>query len=43
MIARTTDASVKVHAVVTVPGSMAAYARGLYGFLRELDQRVGFQ
>lgn len=29
---------VKAHAVVTVPGSMAAYARGLYGFLRELDQ-----
>lgn len=28
----------KAHAVVTVPGSMAAYARGLYGFLRELDQ-----
>ncbi|MGN9796381.1 L-threonylcarbamoyladenylate synthase [Streptomyces sp. OZ13] len=33
------DAPVKVHAVVAVPGSMAAYARGLYGFLRELDQR----
>ncbi len=32
-------APVKAHAVVTVPGSMAAYARGLYGFLRELDQR----
>jgi L-threonylcarbamoyladenylate synthase len=32
------DAPVKAHAVVTVPGSMAAYARGLYGFLRELDQ-----
>lgn len=30
---------VKVHAVVAVPASMAAYARGLYGFLRELDQR----
>jgi L-threonylcarbamoyladenylate synthase len=30
---------VKAHAVVAVPGSMAAYARGLYGFLRELDQR----
>jgi L-threonylcarbamoyladenylate synthase len=29
---------VKAHAVVAVPGSMAAYARGLYGFLRELDQ-----
>ncbi|MFC0541840.1 L-threonylcarbamoyladenylate synthase [Kutzneria chonburiensis] len=28
-----------VHAVVEVPDSMAAYARGLYGFLRELDQR----
>ncbi|MGW0994195.1 L-threonylcarbamoyladenylate synthase [Streptomyces sp. NPDC002523] len=34
-----TDAAVKVHAVVRVPGSTAAYARGLYGFLRELDQR----
>ncbi|WP_084959953.1 L-threonylcarbamoyladenylate synthase [Thermoactinospora rubra] len=33
------DAAVKAHAVVAVPGSMAAYARGLYGFLRELDQR----
>ncbi|MFE7890376.1 L-threonylcarbamoyladenylate synthase [Streptomyces sp. NPDC057412] len=30
---------VKAHAVVQVPGSMAAYARGLYGYLRELDQR----
>ncbi|MFD0661363.1 Sua5 family C-terminal domain-containing protein [Thermocatellispora tengchongensis] len=29
----------KAHAVVAVPASMAAYARGLYGFLRELDQR----
>ncbi len=34
-----TDASVKVHAVVALPASTAAYARGLYGFLRELDQR----
>jgi L-threonylcarbamoyladenylate synthase len=33
------DAPVKAHAVMTVPASMAAYARGLYGFLRELDQR----
>ncbi|MGW8881193.1 L-threonylcarbamoyladenylate synthase [Streptomyces mirabilis] len=32
-------APVTVHAVVAVPGSMAAYARGLYGFLRELDQQ----
>ncbi|MFG2882725.1 L-threonylcarbamoyladenylate synthase [Streptomyces sp. NPDC048297] len=32
-------APVKAHAVVAVPGSMAAYARGLYGFLRELDKR----
>jgi L-threonylcarbamoyladenylate synthase len=31
-------AAVKAHAVVTLPDSMAAYARGLYGFLRELDQ-----
>ncbi|MFF4038397.1 L-threonylcarbamoyladenylate synthase [Streptomyces sp. NPDC001816] len=34
-----TDAPVKAHAVVPVPGSPAAYARGLYRFLRELDQR----
>ncbi|MFB7181981.1 L-threonylcarbamoyladenylate synthase [Streptomyces sp. NPDC056257] len=33
------DTEVKAHAVVQVPGSMAAYARGLYGFLRELDQQ----
>ncbi|MFD3558132.1 L-threonylcarbamoyladenylate synthase [Streptomyces sp. NPDC058686] len=33
------DAAVKAHAVVAVPGAMAAYARGLYGFLREFDQR----
>ncbi|MFE9446342.1 L-threonylcarbamoyladenylate synthase [Streptomyces sp. NPDC006602] len=33
------DAPVKAHAVVAVPGSTAAYARGLYGFLRELDER----
>ncbi|MGF0175780.1 L-threonylcarbamoyladenylate synthase [Streptomyces sp. Marseille-Q5077] len=33
------NAAMKVHAVVAVPGSMAAYARGLYGFLRELDQQ----
>lgn len=33
------DISVKTHAAVALPGSMAAYARGLYGFLRELDQR----
>ncbi|WP_043627834.1 L-threonylcarbamoyladenylate synthase [Nonomuraea candida] len=32
-------AEVKAHAVVTVPASIPAYARGLYGFLRELDQR----
>ncbi|MER6983091.1 Sua5 family C-terminal domain-containing protein, partial [Streptomyces carpinensis] len=32
------DAPVKAHAVVTLPASMAAYARGLYGFLRELDE-----
>jgi L-threonylcarbamoyladenylate synthase len=34
-----TDAPVKAHAVVPIPGSPAAYARGLYGFLRELDQQ----
>ncbi|MGW3009879.1 L-threonylcarbamoyladenylate synthase [Streptomyces sp. NPDC001219] len=33
------DAPVKAHAVVAVPTSMGAYARGLYGFLRALDQR----
>ncbi|WP_432933119.1 L-threonylcarbamoyladenylate synthase [Microbispora sp. CA-135349] len=33
------DAEVKAHAVVALPDSMAAYAHGLYGFLRELDQR----
>jgi L-threonylcarbamoyladenylate synthase len=33
------DVAVKAHAVVAVPESMAGYARGLYGFLRELDQR----
>ncbi|UYB40961.1 L-threonylcarbamoyladenylate synthase [Streptomyces sp. Je 1-4] len=33
------DAPVKAHAVVAVPDSMAAYAHGLYGFLRELDQQ----
>ncbi|CAL9657216.1 Threonylcarbamoyl-AMP synthase [Streptomyces sp. enrichment culture] len=33
------DAPVKAHAVVTVPGSTAAYARGLYGFLRDLDRQ----
>ncbi|MEU0945637.1 L-threonylcarbamoyladenylate synthase [Streptomyces canus] len=33
------DAPVKAHAVVAVPASTAAYARRLYGFLRELDQR----
>ncbi|OLZ62778.1 threonylcarbamoyl-AMP synthase [Streptomyces sp. IMTB 2501] len=33
------DAAVKAHAVVAVPDSVAAYARGLYEFLRELDRR----
>ncbi|MFD5841024.1 L-threonylcarbamoyladenylate synthase [Streptomyces chartreusis] len=33
------DTPVKAHAVVTVPDSMPAYARGLYGFLREFDQQ----
>ncbi|MFF9243963.1 L-threonylcarbamoyladenylate synthase [Streptomyces sp. NPDC014776] len=33
------DAPVKAHAVVRLPGSAAAYARGLYGFLRELDEQ----
>ncbi|MEU3777357.1 L-threonylcarbamoyladenylate synthase [Streptomyces sp. NPDC032472] len=30
---------VKAHAVVALPASAAAYARGLYGFLRRLDQQ----
>ncbi|WP_236242390.1 L-threonylcarbamoyladenylate synthase [Streptomyces sp. CC228A] len=33
------DVPVKAHAVVAVPASMTAYARGLYGFLRELDEQ----
>ncbi|MFF1570814.1 L-threonylcarbamoyladenylate synthase [Streptomyces sp. NPDC058293] len=33
------DAPVMAHAVVALPASMAAYAHGLYGFLRELDER----
>ncbi|MEU2913918.1 Sua5 family C-terminal domain-containing protein [Streptomyces massasporeus] len=33
------DAPVKAHTVVAVTGSMAVYAHGLYGFLRELDQK----
>lgn len=33
------DAAVKAHAVVVLPGSTAAYARSLYGFLRDLDQQ----
>jgi L-threonylcarbamoyladenylate synthase len=32
-------AEVKAHAVVALPGVMDAYAHGLYGFLRELDQQ----
>ncbi|NUP21498.1 MAG: threonylcarbamoyl-AMP synthase [Streptomyces sp.] len=37
--ARFADAPVKAHFVVALPDSMADYARGLYGFLRELDQQ----
>jgi L-threonylcarbamoyladenylate synthase len=33
------DLPIKAHAVVAVPPSLADYARGLYGFLRELDQQ----
>ncbi|NXY95217.1 threonylcarbamoyl-AMP synthase [Streptomyces sp. BR123] len=33
------DVPVKAHAVVAVPASPAAYAQGLYGFLREFDQQ----
>jgi L-threonylcarbamoyladenylate synthase len=32
------DTPVTAHTVIHIPGSMAAYARGLYGFLRDLDQ-----
>lgn len=32
-------AAVRAHAVVAVPASMPAYARNLFGFLRDLDQR----
>ncbi|WP_439678528.1 L-threonylcarbamoyladenylate synthase [Embleya sp. MST-111070] len=34
-----TGTPVKAHAVVAVPASTAAYARGLYGFLRQLDRQ----
>ncbi|MFE5326768.1 L-threonylcarbamoyladenylate synthase [Embleya sp. NPDC056575] len=34
-----TGTQVKAHAVVAVPASTAAYARGLYGFLRQLDRQ----
>ncbi|NED75500.1 threonylcarbamoyl-AMP synthase [Streptomyces sp. SID9944] len=34
-----TEDAVPAHAVVPVPDSLTAYARGLYGHLRELDQR----
>ncbi|MEV4438726.1 L-threonylcarbamoyladenylate synthase [Streptomyces sp. NPDC049577] len=34
-----TGTPVKAHTVVAVPASMDAYARGLYGFLREFDLR----
>ncbi|WP_329201509.1 MULTISPECIES: L-threonylcarbamoyladenylate synthase [unclassified Streptomyces] len=30
---------VKAHAVVPLPGAVDVYAQGLYGYLRELDQR----
>lgn len=30
---------VNAHTVVTLPASTAAYAHGLYGFLRELDRQ----
>ncbi|MFJ8096035.1 L-threonylcarbamoyladenylate synthase [Streptomyces griseofuscus] len=33
------DGVTKVHAVVPLPRSPVDYARGLYGFLRELDER----
>ncbi|MEU3372805.1 L-threonylcarbamoyladenylate synthase [Streptomyces sp. NPDC006660] len=34
-----TGATVTAHEVVRVPASMSAYARGLYGFLRRLDEQ----
>lgn len=34
-----TDVPVQAHAVVTVPPTLSAYAQGLYGFLRQLDQQ----
>ncbi|MBX6722194.1 MAG: threonylcarbamoyl-AMP synthase [Dactylosporangium sp.] len=33
------EATVDAHAVIALPRSAAAYARGLYGFLRDLDRR----
>lgn len=33
------DAPVKAHAVVPLPVSLTAYAQGLYGYLRELDEQ----
>ncbi|MFF9896699.1 L-threonylcarbamoyladenylate synthase [Streptomyces longispororuber] len=36
---RLADTPVKAHAQVAVPAAMDAYARGLYGFLRALDQQ----
>ncbi|MFD5829941.1 L-threonylcarbamoyladenylate synthase [Lentzea sp. NPDC060358] len=33
------DTPVNAHAVVRLPGSAAGYARGLYGFLRDLDEQ----
>lgn len=33
------DTAVKAHAVVALPASTDAYARGLYGFLRDLDRQ----
>lgn len=35
----TAGTPVQAHAVVPVPASLSAYARALYGFLREFDQR----
>ncbi|WP_020553413.1 L-threonylcarbamoyladenylate synthase [Embleya scabrispora] len=32
------EEAVKAHAIVAVPASTTAYARGLFGFLRELDE-----
>lgn len=36
---KSAHATIKAHSVITVPPSMRAYARELFGFLREFDQQ----